>query len=247
MDTQAATIYTTVIIISITAGTILLFFVAVMLWQHRRNIAMYRAKVRAEVTTLENERTRVSADLHDSLGPLLFAVKYKIASVEVSHDDQDILDEAGLHLDDIIQRIREISNDLMPGTLLRKGVYFAIEEFIDALSTTTPVQLSFTYNTMVALPREKAVNLYRIINEIVHNTIKHAGAKSLSIELEVKGPVLVLSSQDDGKGFDYAAEKREHKGLGLRNLLSRTELMDGTIYVESGPGMGTRYDIEIPL
>jgi len=247
MDPHETKIYTAILIVSIIGGSILLFFIISMLLQHRRNIALYKSKIQAEITTLENERTRVSADLHDELGPLLFTVKFKLSSIETNEEDQKALEDANTHLDDIIQRIREISNNLMPGTLLRKGVYFAIEEFIAGLAKASPVHISFTYNTVVELPKEKAINLYRIVQEIIHNTLKHARASSLHISLNVTGSKLILTSNDDGIGFDYSNERKENTGLGLRNLLSRSELMGGDMFVESQPGAGTKYTIEIPL
>lgn len=247
MDAHETTIYTTVLIISVIGGSIILFFIVSMLLQHRRNIELYKSKIKAEITTLENERARVSADLHDELGPLLFTVKFKISSIDTGPEDQKILEEASSHLDDIIERIREISNDLMPGTLLRKGVYFAIEEFIDGIARTTPVKITFTYTTVAELSKEKAINLYRIVQEIIHNTLKHSKASVLEIELAATGTKLVLNSHDNGIGFDYSSKRRENAGLGLRNLLSRTELLGGDIYVESKPGIGTMYCLEIPL
>ncbi|HMK05165.1 MAG TPA: ATP-binding protein [Ferruginibacter sp.] len=218
-----------------------------MIQQHRRNIDLYRSKVKAEITTLENERTRVAADLHDDLGPLLFTVKFKISTVEASAEDQKALTEASSHLDDIIQRIREISNNLMPGTLLRKGVQFAIDELIDNLSKTSALRITFIHANISALPDESAINLYRIVQEIIHNTLKHAKASDLGIELKETGTSLTLITYDNGVGFDYLEKNTENSGLGLRNLLSRTELMNGDIYVDSKPGFGTRYTIEIPL
>lgn len=247
MDAHETTIYTTILIVSIVGGSIIIFFILSMMRQHRRNIALYKSKIKAEITTLENERSRVSADLHDELGPLLFTVKFKISSVESTPEDQKVLEEASSYLDDIIQRIREISNDLMPGTLLRKGVFLAIEEFIEGLSKNTPVHILFTYPTIVDLSKEKAINLYRIVQEIIHNTLKHSKATDLEIELIATDSKITLHSHDNGIGFDYLTKTRENTGLGLRNLLSRTELMGRDLYVEAKPGDGTSYTIEIPL
>ncbi len=247
MDANETKIYFTVIICSIIIGAILLFFIFSMIQQHRRNIALYKSKLEAEITTLENERLRVSADLHDELGPLLFTVKFKLSGIEAGPEDQQMLEQANTHLDDIIQRIRDISNDLMPGTLLRKGVAFAIEEFVDNIIKTTALKINFTHNNIGELPKEKAINLYRIALEIIHNTLKHANATLLKMDLSAKDDKLILVSVDDGVGFNYAAKKTGDSGLGLRNLLNRTELMNGDLYVESTPEAGTKYQIEIPL
>ena len=150
-------------------------------------------------------------------------------------------------IDDIIQQIRAISNDLMPGTLLRKGVIFAIEEFIDSIAKVTPLDIIFTHRNIPELSKEQSINIYRIVQEIVHNTLKHAKATLLNIELAATDKKLVFTSEDNGIGFNYSSERNENTGLGLRNLLSRTEVMGGDMYVESAPGQGTKYTIEIPI
>jgi len=97
------------------------------------------------------------------------------------------------------------------------------------------------------LPISKSIHLYRIIQEIIHNTIKHAGASELKIEIRQTGSLLVLLTYDDGNGFDYSLQSRKNEGLGLRNLFSRTEMLGGSLAVESSPGKGTGFIIEIPL
>jgi len=97
------------------------------------------------------------------------------------------------------------------------------------------------------LPKEKAINIYRMVQEIVHNTIKHANASLLSIELNMADDNLILSSIDNGKGFNYQSAIQENRGLGLRSLVSRNDIMAGNFYIDSSPDKGTSYTIEIPI
>lgn len=244
MDTQETSIYTAILITGLTLGVILLFFLVTMLLQHRRNIRLYKAKVRAEVTTLESERARIAADLHDDLGPLLASVKFKISSIDTGPEDAATLEEANHRLDTIIERLREISNGLVPGTLQRKGLFPAIEEFLGGLSGAMPGGISFHHNGTVELSAEKAVNIFRMIQEIVHNTLKHARAEQLHIEIRSSPQQLVLETTDNGVGFVYPGQQR---GRGLLNLLNRTEMLGGSLFVETAPGKGTRYLVELPL
>lgn len=247
MDTHETSVYTAILITGVTLGIILLFFITTMLLQHRRNISLYKAKVRAEVTTLEKERSRIAADLHDDLGPLLAAVKFKISSIDTSAEDAVLLEEANQRLDTIIERVREISNDLVPGTLQRKGVFHAIEEFVGSISGTTPLKISFHHDGKVELSSEQAVNIFRMVQEIVHNTLKHAKAGTLHIEIRSSPQLLVLETTDDGIGYDNAGRHGQQQGRGLLNLQNRTEMMGGSLHTETAPGKGTRYLVELPL
>ncbi len=247
MHAPEITIYNAVIFTFLIFGTIVTLLIISMMKQHKRNIELYKMKISAEITTLENERKRISADLHDDLGPMLSAIKFKISSVDAVDEDLDQLEQAEAYIDDVIQKLRQISNDLMPGTLLRKGLSFAVEEFIQKVSGLHNLVINFKHTPIPSLPDEACVNLYRIILEIIHNALKHSQATNLDITLTVNDKRLKLATSDNGKGFDYLTANKRYKGLGLRNILSRTELLGGEMYVESAPGEGTSYVITIPV
>jgi len=206
MDAHQTNILTAVIVSSCMLGLLIFFFVISMIRQHRRNIELYRSKIKAEISTLENERTRVSADLHDELGPLLFTIKFKLSSIEADEDGNQMVEEANTHIDDVIQRIRDISNDLMPGTLLRKGVVYALEEFIDRTAKTTNIKITLHHESVGELSKEICINLYRIVLEVIHNTLKHSRASYLRIDLHRSGDTIILDTEDDGIGFDQKVQ-----------------------------------------
>jgi signal transduction histidine kinase len=218
-----------------------------VIWKQRRIIQFGKSKTFAEIKTLENGRYRMAADLHDEIGPILAAIKLLIASIEFSPEDQKGIEKALRFTDDIIRRVREISNDLRPGTLMRTGLTSAVREFIDNISSSINVQINFVYSNVPDLPVDISLNVYRIILEIIHNTLKHAKASALHIELVTANQKLVLQTADNGIGFDYQKMKTKSSGLGLLNLLNRTEVMNGEMTVDSRLGHGTRYTIKIPL
>lgn len=254
MDAHQTTIFTAILLTSLIVGGILVFFIISLVRQQRRNNELYKAKILAEITTLENERTRVANDLHDELGPLLSAIKFKLSSIETHlPEDEIVMQETSEHIVDIIHRMREISNDLMPNTLIRKGLVFAIDEFIYKVSNAARpgepaagLKIIFKHKAIPELPKEKAINIYRIVQEITHNTIKHAKATFLTLDLAIKDQKIILVSEDNGTGFNYGESNKNSTGLGLRNLVSRTEIMGGDLYIESQKGKGTIYTIEIP-
>jgi len=248
MDAHQTSIYTAIIIAAVIIGSILIYFIVSLVLQQRRNAKLYKSKILAEITTLENERQRVSADLHDEVGPLLSAIKFKLSSIEIKSPEDEIqMQESNKYLDDIIIRMREISNNLMPSSLILKGITTATAEFISKLPSSVGLKINFTYSELPPLQKQQDINLYRIIQEIIHNTIKHAKATVLSIHLAAEANTIVLITRDNGKGFDYSYATKENMGLGLRSLLSRTDVLNGKLFVDSKPGEGTTYTIQIPF
>jgi two-component system, NarL family, sensor kinase len=229
-------------------GSIIAYYIISIIRQQRRNLQSHKEKIQAEITMLENERRRIANDLHDELGPILSAVKLHINSLETT-DPHDIklIEKSSRYIDDIIKKLREISNNLMPNTLIRKGLVFGIEEFVSAINTMKALKIQFSCNEPVALGKEKEINIYRIVQEVVHNTLKHSGATELKISLVMKEGRVQLITEDNGKGFDYNAKMKENTGLGLHSLASRAEIMGGEFELISEPGKGARCIFDIPI
>jgi signal transduction histidine kinase len=249
MDTQETKIYIAALIASVVLAIILVYFIITIIRQQRKTQKMHREKIRAEIETLEKERARIASDLHDDLGPILSAIKFKINAVDThSEEDKKILEKASMHTDEAIRRIRETSFDLMPNTLIRKGLTHAVEELIQKAERFIKMKILFAHSDIPELTPDMVINFYRILQEIIHNSVKHSGAKELNIELKtIPGKKILLIARDDGIGFNYEKINAENPGLGLRNIASRTEVMHGDVIIESSPGKGVKYIIEIPL
>jgi signal transduction histidine kinase len=231
----------------IIAVVIIYFFVSIIRY-HRRYMRLQREKIFAEITIREAERKRIAGDLHDSLGPLLSAVKLNISSVDVeSAEDRQVLDKTGKYLDEIIGSLRRISHDLLPNTLERKGLVEAIREFINQVNTRQSLNIQLFIVKEISIPREKEIHIFRMIQEIVHNTIKHSGANTLQIGFSEEGGHLLCLTKDNGKGFDKEKALSGSHGLGLRSLESRCEILNGVLTLDSAPGAGTNYFIKIPM
>lgn len=248
MDSFEAQIYLIVLIICGALGVFIAFFVVSIMRQQKRNRLLQQQYLEEELRALEKDRSRIAADLHDELGPMLSAVKMKISSFELE-DEADIVqkEKTIMHIDSALTRMREISFDLMPRTLLSKGLPAAIRQFITFISTDTKLRIDFSHDNDISLPEDKAIHLYRMVQELIHNAIRHAEATVLTIDLQKQVGKLVLSVRDNGKGFDQHEKTRSSQGLGLRNLYNRTELMHGDMFLKSEKGKGTFYTFEIPL
>jgi signal transduction histidine kinase len=249
MDAQENRILTAILITAFVIGSIIIYFFISIIRQQRKNRQLHQQNIMAEIAQIEKERARIAHDLHDELGPLLSAVKMKINSFDlVNSDDKIQVDKTNGHLDDALKRIREISFNLLPNSLIRKGVISAVKEYVDYLNAdNNRIKFSFNGADELKISEQNSVNLYRIIQEVVHNTIKHAGATELKIELVNSEKMLELKMQDNGIGFDYVKESDTNIGFGLKSLFRRTEIMNGKMYIESQSGRGTAYSFEIPF
>jgi len=248
MDATEKGYYDALLMVAVVVGIILLYFIITAVRYQRRSQRLHKERIKAEIETLENERRRIAADLHDELGPLLSAVKLGINNLDTRvAEDLRQIERSSQHIDSIIKKLREISNDLMPNTLLRKGLRAALEEFIENSRQAYRLPVKFICDQELQLDQNKEINLYRIVQEIMHNTIKHAKASMLIIKISTQDNRLFLMSADNGIGFDYISKNHDNLGLGLRNLQSRTEVMGGEFTCNAEPGKGTAYTIEIPL
>lgn len=198
----------------------------------------------------EKERERIAKDLHDSLGGLLSAIKLKYDTLIYQNGDaggqrteiqkvHDLIDEA-------CGEIRNISHDLKPGALEKLGLIDAVEDMINRFEKSGQ-EIIFQYyglNKDDLLDSEIAIYVYRIIQELVNNSFKHADAHEILVQLTRVEDQLEIIVEDDGKGFDESLTQR---GMGLDNIRSRVYYLKGEISVRTDPGGGTSTYIVIPL
>ncbi|MEJ7586384.1 MAG: histidine kinase [Ferruginibacter sp.] len=136
---KSADMFTVVFISALIIGLIIIFFIFSIVREHKKVLKWQQARIAAEINILENERKRIAADLHDELGPILSAIKLQINHLEPEDETETaVLEKSSKQIDSVIQRFREISYDLLPNTLVRKGFIRATEEFIGKLELLHP-------------------------------------------------------------------------------------------------------------
>lgn len=205
----------------------------------------------------EDERRRVSRELHDGINQLLVSVRYKLDTAKnklsrksSSSDVNTLIDDADDILDSGIQEVRRISRDLRPTLLDDLGLAAAVESLTSDFSERTHIQV--TLNNKVAnqrLPQQIETAFYRIIQEALTNIEKHAlSAKNVRLNIEAKRNSVTLSISNDGVGFDKLTldQTNPARGLGLRNMKDRTELLEGFLTVNSSIDKGTTVIVKIP-
>lgn len=197
---------------------------------------------------LEQERNRIAADLHDRLGSMLSTVKlyFKAAEQTSQASTGAKLNEAGQLLDESIQEVRRISHNMVSGVLMKFGLVAAIEDLQKNLNSTGQVNCKLSiFGLQNRLPAGLEVPVYRILQELVNNTLKHAKATEINIQLNRFDDLLNMVVEDNGIGFNPSSLTAE--GMGLANIRARLNHLRGTLNIDSGLGNGSTFIIDVPL
>lgn len=246
MDPQQTKVFTAVLIASVVLGSIILYFVVSLIRHQRRYADLNRKNVLAELAVLDKDRLRIAADLHDDLAPMLSAARFQVNSIEADQDSMESVEKAKEHIDYLSGRLREIATDLVPASLVSKGLVVSLERFFSAVPSSE-ISVSFQHNLKSRLPDQKSINCYRIVQEIFQNALKHSGAKRFAVQITEKDKKVTIICEDDGRGFQYEKKIADSDGMGLRNIRNRAEIMSSRFMVKSVPGRGTQYLVEIPI
>lgn len=248
MDDQKARLYTTVIIALPVIACIIGYFIFFVFRQHKRLLQLQVQNAGAEVAALEKDRARIATDLHDELAPMLVSVRMLINSLQLQEEkEKELLSKTNSTIDAMAKRMRAISFDLMPAALISNGLAEALEEFIEKLSHRSDLRIRFHGSpTPLVLGEQQSIHLYRVLLEIINNTLKHAEATELVIDIQRQKNYILIYTRDNGRGFNYDEQLQKNNGLGLRSLLNRISLLEGEFSIKSAPGEGTVITIEIP-
>ena len=203
----------------------------------------------AILKTEEKERQHFSKELHDGLGPLLSSIKMAISTVERDKKyNAEIISNADKLIDESITTLKEISNKLSPHILKNFGLYKAVKSFINKLNISeTPI---FHFNSNIENSRFSfniEVVIYRILCELISNTISHAMANNIYIDLMKDEKLLTLKYIDDGVGFEEKRMEEELLGLGYSNIRSRINSLNGSLEIFTKPGEGIKVFSQIKI
>ncbi len=200
------------------------------------------ATQRALLKGQEQEQSRLSRELHDGLGPLLTSLKLLVQRVQMEKTHKSQIKDL---LDQTITEVRRMTYNLMPQALLDFGVGHALQKWITLIREATEVHIQYT-NAMDKdrkLSEEINVSLYRIAQEAITNSIKHAEATEIRLSITQFEDYISFFLKDNGKGFDTTAV---YSGVGLVNMKERCRVLNGTFTLSSSDG-GTSIEVEIPI
>jgi signal transduction histidine kinase len=202
------------------------------------------------ISTEEKEREKFARNLHDELGPLLSSIKMYINSLSSGMDQQKydfVIDQLKKILTDAITSTKELSNDLSPHVLANYGLLASIEWFIRQVGPH--IRISFETN----LKEERyasslELSVYRIIKELINNTMKHAQAGTITIRLHRVIQSLRFEYSDNGVGFpEQWHDKMEFMGMGMSNILSRCRTINAVSKFYNHAPNGMSFEMEVPV
>lgn len=219
-----------------------LVFMIILLVQRNKYAIIKRQKA------LEEERNRISRNLHDDLGAQLSAVRMFVSSIK-NQENKDMIQETVKNsldlLDTSIHELRNIMHDIHSTVLKDQGYLAATEVLVNKINQLHVIKFTLSHHNIdKRFDPEIEHELYRVTQELVNNTLKYAQADNVFIEVLKRDGNLIFMYEDDGKGYDYNAVK---KGNGLKNIESRIKSVAGSVTFDTLPGAGARTIIEIPL
>jgi len=203
------------------------------------------------IFTQENERKRIAKDLHDDIGSKLNVALLHMHRLKKFREEPEkfgqTVGEINQMLHTTVDTTRRISHELLPPTLENFGLEQAIKELADSYEQSGMLAIDFTAKTNgERLPSQMAeLNLFRVLQELIKNSVKHGQAQKIQIQLDFLPSHLSLQYQDDGKGFEPT--KVEKKGMGMNNLESRINMIGGKLQLQSAPGQGVKVAIQAPI
>jgi ligand-binding sensor domain-containing protein/signal transduction histidine kinase len=207
-------------------------------------------QLRLMVATQEDERRRISRELHDEVGIKLSALKLFLSSLyeKTSRSGQEDISQLAQNSEELIgevmQDVRQLLHDLSPRVLEEFGYITAVEGLVSKINGAQKVTFKLNvFGLEKRFDKDHELALYRMTQELINNILKHAEAKQVFLEVGRRDGQLILMIEDDGKGFEASGQK---EGFGLHNLAARTKLLSGDLHIDSSPGKGTTILIKIP-
>jgi two-component system, NarL family, sensor kinase len=250
------------ILIGSTIITLLVMFLLYKNYSHKQKMQQHRINelekekqltaTEAVLKGEERERIRLAKDLHDGLGGMLSGIKFSFQSMKqnliMTPDNQQSFERSMDMLDSSIREMRRVAHNMMPESLVKFGLDTAIKDFCNEINTSGALNLKYQsigINT-VKIDQTTSITIYRVVQELTNNIIKHAQANLAIVQVTLTDSVLTLTVEDDGKGFN--PEKiRNSKGMGWENIKNRIDFLGGKVNIDSEEGKGTSVLIEINL
>lgn len=247
----------------ILASSILLLMLLSFLWRNHRTRQKLIAErlqnlennreidnLRATITGEENERIRIARELHDGIGALISAAKmnlaalgkesYSITNMGIYQSTAQILDEAGAEL-------RVTAHNMMPKALVDGKLIDAINAFCNYTRESKKLQVEVqAYGNFEALSESYQLGIYRIIQELINNIVKHAKASQALVQLMWQDSIMSITVEDNGLGFKHE-DNEVNNGIGLQSIRTRVKSMNGTFTIRATPGKGTSAYIEFDM
>lgn len=241
-----------VIVAGIFLALLLVGFIITLLVGYRRKQFQHQQELlHARLEIQENIFKNLSEEIHDNIGQELSVLKLTLSAISLQEEDQaEQLRDSRLMVNHIITGISDLSRSLHPDRIVKIGIIEAVKHELEKIEKTKLFDTAFIYHDEAfKLDPGNEIFLFRIVQEILNNIIKHSRASLIRAELNCKDNAIIFTFTDDGVGFDVKEALQRpaaSRGIGLTSMVNRAKLIGGQLSVKSQPGRGTRTTIEIP-
>ncbi len=248
MHSTETRIYTAVLISFFILALVIIYFLVTIIRYQRKRAAVYSERLHTEIKSIENERLRIAQDLHDDIGSALSAIKFKLnAFVPGLQENAVLVQQCEKYLGETVKKLKDIVLGITPHVLQRGGLPAALHELLHRSFSADNIQVSCCCN-IVWHNKESDIHIYRIVQEIIANIVKHAKATHVGVDLKMQdNNNISLHIQDNGVGFSKRAVLKNNTGQGLQNIISRVDMLNAKMYLTANPGKGAAYLIKIPV
>ena len=201
----------------------------------------------AMIAGQEKERQRIANDLHDDLGGLMANVKLHFNALK-DKDSPELFNRTNSLIDEAYEKVRTVAHAKNSGVIAKQGLLKAVKHMAEKISSSNQIEIQvFDHGLDQRLENSLELTLFRIIQELITNVIKHAKATEATIHLTNHENAINIMVEDNGKGFKPNQITKTNKGMGISSIDKRVEHLNGTMTIESEPYKGATVIIDIPL
>ncbi|MBC8111175.1 MAG: sensor histidine kinase [Verrucomicrobia bacterium] len=249
---------TSIIVVLVLFILVFVTFYQQRMIQHQQQLRLMeqekqQAVLQALFETQESERQRIARELHDGIGQVLHRIKFNLAEIQHIGNGKiqqatgmkEVIEDTKMLADDTIVEIRHIINNLLPPTLETFGLAEAFKWLSKKVQQTHNITVTYTAPPHVELKKEFALSLFRIVQELFSNAIRHSQAQHIQLTITQSETYLELLFTDDGVGFDKNNLEKHNASHGLTNIESRTSIMAADFHLVSSPHEGTSVKITL--
>lgn len=245
MGAQERKILIVYILLGVFLAALLIYFFVILFRRQKKLKQLETEKLNAEIQAITNERSAIATELHNDLAPHLVAVKMRLHLLQTDNSTEK--EACGVELSHCIEQIRSMTRSLSPISMYGLSFQEAIQQYITDHTKNSPLQVDLIEVDNIQLSSEQHNQVYRIVQEMIYNAIKHSKGTRMTIEISKEDHQMLIRTADDGIGFDFDVIQQNKKlGHGLLGIQSRVNYLGGTI-VSDSTKQGTRYNLRIPL
>jgi len=242
-------VYVLIAISSVVALLLIGFIVTLVVFYRRKQYIHEQELLKTQLEIQEQVFKDVSQEIHDNIGQVLSVIKLTLASAPLKKEDPayEYLQDSKMMVSGVIEDISDLSKSLHPDRVLKIGIAEAVEFELNKLQKTGQFRTSMKApEKHIVLSTKNEIFLFRILQEILNNIVKHSDADHISVEMDFDGENTSIEVKDDGKGFDVEKTLQKstmERGIGLSSMKNRMKMIGGVFDIKSAPGFGTTIQI----